>query len=784
MKITRLYISALCLIAFAASESMAKIIPSIYFYKDSAYFGPTVEDTNYTGAYYTGKYESPFKKYLGKTDKEIQAKLDQLWKHYFEGGISQKIYYDIGKEAYILDANNSDVRSEGLAWGMMIAVQTNHREEFDKIWNWAKGHHWHKAGEWNGYFAWHRKTDGSGKDEAPAPDAELYFMMSLLFAANRWDDSQYMDDAQYILDKMWSNYEHKLFNQQSFVVSFQPTVSWGFFGEPAYDLPAFIELFARWSKNRNYTDQWYKALQATRLHLYKSSHPTTGLFADYSRFDGTPYRPDFSKTSDRYMYDAERAAMNFGMDYYLFGKSADSLMVMAKRIIDFFEADGYAHARFDWDGKNPGETYTEGQKGTNAVAALVLQDLEKYPDLLGDAKMTTYEEIIKKNLQKAWEVRPLFGQYRYYEGMVHYLAMLHLCGAFKIWKPNPGITTVTVKDAIKAYGDDDPEFEYTVDGCKPHSGYSALGKITFLREGKDGEDSEEIGEYEISVAVENGSSVDCLVKIVPGWLKIVEREESSSSEVGMSSSSVAMSSSSSEIVSSSSNAAVSSSSNVAESSSSAAESSSSSEIASSSSVVVSSSSVEMSSSSEVKESSSSAKVSSSSEKVESSSSAVVSSSSAKLSSSSTAPSSSSKKAESSSSTAKSSSSSTKSSSSTAKSSSSSKNEKSSSSSKNAKSSSSSNTKKSSSSSKGKSSIPTLELAGHMNAVYRNGVLSVTLPKTSDIKVDVFDMMGNLAEMSRGHAAEHVVILQHLNRGFYVVRVSANSVTRVLKVQVK
>lgn len=451
------------------------------------------------------------------------------------------------------------------------------------------------------------------------------------------------------------------------------------------------------------------------MHLYKSSHPTTGLFADYSRFDGTPYRPDFSKTSDRYMYEAERAAMNFGMDYYLFGKSADSLMVMAKRIIDFFEADGYAHARFDWDGKNPGETYTEGQKGTNAVAALVLRDLEKYPDLLGDAKMTTYEEIIKKNLQMAWDVRPLSGQYRYYEGLVHYLAMLHLCGAFKIWKPNPGITTVTVKDAIKAYGDDDPKFEYTVDGCKPHSGYSALGKITFLREGEDGEDSEEIGEYEISVAVENGSSVDCLVKIVPGWLKIVEREESSSSVV-----------SSSSAVASSSSAKLSSSSSV---------------ISSSSSVVVSSSSAAMSSSSSI------------------------------------APSSSSKKVESSSS-------STKSSSSVAKSSSSSKNAKSSSSSNSVKSSSSSKADKSSSSGKDKSSIFTLELADHFKAVYRDGELSVMLPRTSDVKVDVFDMMGNLTKSSRGYAAEHVVPLQQLNRGFYVVRVSAYGATRVLRIQVK
>ena len=26
------------------------------------------------------------------------------------------------------------------------------------------------------------------------------------------------------------------------------------------------------------------------------------------------------------------------------------------------------------------------------------------------------------------------GTYRYYDGLVHYLSMLHLCGSFKIWK--------------------------------------------------------------------------------------------------------------------------------------------------------------------------------------------------------------------------------------------------------------------------------------------------------------------------------------------------------------
>ena len=68
-----------------------------------------------------------------------------------------------------------------------------------------------------------------------------------------------------------------------------------------------------------------------------------------------------------------------------------------------------------------------------------------------------YEEIVKKNLDMAWEVKPLYGQYRYYDGLVHYLSMLHLCGAFKIWKPITdvyksgdanGDTEVTITDAV------------------------------------------------------------------------------------------------------------------------------------------------------------------------------------------------------------------------------------------------------------------------------------------------------------------------------------------------
>jgi len=431
MKSTKLCAFSLSLL-FSAAMATAADTAGNFFDENGAYYGPDCDkEKNYSGAYYTGNYESPFKTVLGKTDEEIQKKMDDLWNHYFKGDNNSKVYYDKGNEAYIKDINNNDVRSEGMSYGMMIAVQTNHKEEFDKLWNWAKNHMWHKSGGWDGYFAWQRNDSGNGGDDNCAPDGEMYFMMSLLFAANRWNDTKYMDDAQYILKKMWDNGQHSLFNPQHYVITFQPQGNENNFSDPSYDLPAYVDLFARWSTTNQ--DKWSKAAKATRDHLYKSSNPKSGLFSDYNNFDGTPHGVSYNGNAEKYMYDAMRCAMNFGMDYYLFGADSARQEEMARRIIDFFEKDGYKHARFNWDGSNPQEQYTQGEAGANAVAAMAL---------INDSK---YDAAVKKNLELAWDTKFMTGQYRYYDGLVHYLAMLHLSGTFKIWKPKPTVEDKSVE---------------------------------------------------------------------------------------------------------------------------------------------------------------------------------------------------------------------------------------------------------------------------------------------------------------------------------------------------
>lgn len=39
--------------------------------------------------------------------------------------------------AYIEDTGNHDVRTEGMSYGMMLCVQTDHKAEFDALWGWV-----------------------------------------------------------------------------------------------------------------------------------------------------------------------------------------------------------------------------------------------------------------------------------------------------------------------------------------------------------------------------------------------------------------------------------------------------------------------------------------------------------------------------------------------------------------------------------------------------------------------------------------------------------------------
>jgi oligosaccharide reducing-end xylanase len=99
---------------------------------------------NAKAGYYTGIYPNLFKQ-AGYSQADIDAKVDKAYHELFEG--PNKIYFEVGDSmAYVSDIKNHDARTEGLSYGMMVAVQLNKKDVFDRIWRWSKKNLQHQGG--------------------------------------------------------------------------------------------------------------------------------------------------------------------------------------------------------------------------------------------------------------------------------------------------------------------------------------------------------------------------------------------------------------------------------------------------------------------------------------------------------------------------------------------------------------------------------------------------------------------------------------------------------------
>ncbi len=378
--------------------------------------------------------ENYFNTLLGKTDEETQAKIDGVWNHFFtpgdmsvyENADQTSVYYLDGDKGYILDTGSNDVRTEGMSYGMMISLQLDKPEVFDRLWRWSKEHMAYDADSpWDGYFCWQCSPDGTKIGGSNASDGELYYVTALLLAGEKWDKPEYTAEANEILRKIMSKDGSKgvfnLFDDDTKLITFVPDSVGHGFTDPSYMLPAFLDFWAEKAASNN--EFWKEAAVAARDHLVKSAHPETGLHPDYSNYDATAYAwPQASYDTSIYMYDAIRCAMNMGMDSYLTGKDTDRQGEVMERLLEFFKKDGCSHAHFNLDGSNAFDTYSCGMAGSNAVGALALaksEDSEK-------------RALAKEFVERLWNTEPPSGKYRYYEGMVYFLSLLHVSGNFSL----------------------------------------------------------------------------------------------------------------------------------------------------------------------------------------------------------------------------------------------------------------------------------------------------------------------------------------------------------------
>lgn len=370
-----------------------------------------------------------FAELLGKSEGELDAKLSAAWRHFFQGDEqTQRVYYLVGQDmAYIADTGNGDVRSEGMSYGMMLAVQLDKKEEFDRLWKWAVTHMRHAAGPRKGYFAWQCKFDGTIMDPGSASDGEEWFAMALLFASHRWGDGKgifnYGAEAQALLREML----HKagtpevtaIFNREQRQVVFAPNPDAGRFTDPSYHLPAFYELWARWAENPSDRRIWTSAADISRAFFRSTANPKTGLMPEYAHFDGRPHT-SFSATAGDFRFDAWRTLGNVALDY-AWWKSDPWQVEQSNRVLRFLAAQGpKIPNQFSLDGK---PLSTDTSTGLIAMAAVA--------GLAADA------DVAKPFVQQLWDAPLPSGKWRYYSGLLYFLGLLEAGGRFHVIEPAP-----------------------------------------------------------------------------------------------------------------------------------------------------------------------------------------------------------------------------------------------------------------------------------------------------------------------------------------------------------
>lgn len=439
------------------------------------------------GAYKTGKYPDLFAE-QGHLPVESRAKIEKAFKQLFHGdGQEERIYFETGANengplAYITDWANNDARTEGMSYGMMIAVQLDKKREFDAIWNWSKTYMLitDPKNPSVGYFAWSMNTDGTPRSANAASDGEEYYVMALYFAANRWGNGtgiyNYKAEADKILrgmrhhpvlkgtgpfrihpddppfewpKKPWPSPNNKnreremaekgikppaippsffrlpreltvgpMVDEEHFMIKFVPEINDREFTDPSYHLPAFYELWSRWGPEEDRTF-WAKAADVSRDLFWKITGPETGLTPDTCNFDESPIIRQ-SGTPTPFGYDSWRSVANWSVDYAWWQKDQRQ-SELSNRIQKFLYSEGVSTFadRYTLDGKPLSTRHSTGMLATTTLGGFA----------------STPGPISKAFVEELWNTPVPSGEQRYFDGMWYLMSMMYASGNFRIIEP-------------------------------------------------------------------------------------------------------------------------------------------------------------------------------------------------------------------------------------------------------------------------------------------------------------------------------------------------------------
>jgi endo-1,4-beta-D-glucanase Y len=259
--------------------------------------------------------------------------------------------------------NPNSTVSEGIGYGMILAVYLDDQSLFDDLWQYEQQFLDGNSGLMN----WYIKSDGSGPDSGgsgPATDADEDMAFALVMADKQWGGQlvklkkNYSDIALDQIVKVWNN---EIFNYKylkPWPTADSSTINLSYFA------PAYYKIFAKidtTDPSRNWT-----ALTDTMYGVLTSSlnsgngNANNGLVPAWCDSSGKPnggaFGPTGGPSPTNYQYDSCRTPFRIGLDYcwngearaqtYVSKTSSFFSGITVAKMVDGYDLNGNPHAQF------------------------------------------------------------------------------------------------------------------------------------------------------------------------------------------------------------------------------------------------------------------------------------------------------------------------------------------------------------------------------------------------------------------------------------------------------
>ena len=250
-----------------------------------------------------------------------------------------------------LEANSTV--SEGIAYGMLIAVYMGDQSLFDGLWKYEQL--WLDK---NGLMDWYISANGKDRlGTGAATDADEDMAWALLMADRQWGGKGTLNDSYLNIAKHQIEQVYNTEIQDDKLI--KPGDTWGDWStvNPSYFAPSYYRAFAKASGN----DKWNQVLQTSYETLAKSlnsanGNADNGLVPAWCTSDGAPNPNVFksggggSDAPTHYQYDSCRTPFRIALDFCQNGEPRAQTYVAktsqffsgigAKLIVDGYDLNG------------------------------------------------------------------------------------------------------------------------------------------------------------------------------------------------------------------------------------------------------------------------------------------------------------------------------------------------------------------------------------------------------------------------------------------------------------